>query len=179
MKTEKGPRDVELRLISELMKNCRRSDRELAKAIGTSQPTVSRMINRLEKEGIIKEYAMIPDFDKLGFKIMSYTFARVKEPIPEKDIQKTRGKVRERLKEQPLASILGLTGIGLGADRAIVTYHRTYSDYYAFINEIRQHPLVKVDEVKSFVVDMASKSHFRTLSLSAVAEYIVKERKKP
>jgi DNA-binding Lrp family transcriptional regulator len=48
-------------MISELMRNCRRSNRELAKAIVTSQPTVSRIINRLEKEGIVEEYAMIPE----------------------------------------------------------------------------------------------------------------------
>ena len=41
-------KDVELRLISELIKDSRRSDRELAKAIGVSQPTVSRVRVRLE-----------------------------------------------------------------------------------------------------------------------------------
>jgi DNA-binding Lrp family transcriptional regulator len=45
---------VEVRIIAELMKNCRRSDRELAQAIGVSQPTVSRTIERLEREGVIK-----------------------------------------------------------------------------------------------------------------------------
>ena len=35
-------KDVELKLFSELMKNSRRSDRELAKVIGVSQPTVTR-----------------------------------------------------------------------------------------------------------------------------------------
>jgi DNA-binding Lrp family transcriptional regulator len=47
-------KDIERRLISELMKNSRRSDRELAKALGTSQPTITR--GKLEREGIIKEY---------------------------------------------------------------------------------------------------------------------------
>jgi DNA-binding Lrp family transcriptional regulator len=48
-------KDVELKLVSELMKNSRRSDRELAKAVGVSQPTVSRLVKRLEKDGLIKE----------------------------------------------------------------------------------------------------------------------------
>jgi DNA-binding Lrp family transcriptional regulator len=47
-------KNVKLELISERMKNSRRSDRDLAKAIGVSQPTVSRMIKKLENEGIIK-----------------------------------------------------------------------------------------------------------------------------
>ena len=47
-------KDVELKLISELMKNSRRSDRELAKTLGVSQPTVSRTLKRLETEGTLK-----------------------------------------------------------------------------------------------------------------------------
>ena len=47
---EKVLKDVELRLVSELMKNSRRSDRELGKAIHVSQPTVSRTIKKLEKK---------------------------------------------------------------------------------------------------------------------------------
>jgi DNA-binding Lrp family transcriptional regulator len=41
-------KDVELRLISELMKNSRRSDKELAKVIGVSQPTVTRIRLKLQ-----------------------------------------------------------------------------------------------------------------------------------
>ena len=40
-------RDVEWKLISELIKNSRKSDRALAKAIGASQPTVSRLRSKL------------------------------------------------------------------------------------------------------------------------------------
>ncbi|MGD0160671.1 MAG: Lrp/AsnC family transcriptional regulator [Candidatus Bathyarchaeia archaeon] len=47
-------KDLEIRLISELMKNSRRSDRQIAKELGVSQPTVSRTIARLEKEGILR-----------------------------------------------------------------------------------------------------------------------------
>ena len=54
-------KDVELKLISELIKNSRRSDRELAKAIGISQPTVSRIRVRLEKQGLV-DYSAVPDW---------------------------------------------------------------------------------------------------------------------
>jgi Lrp/AsnC family transcriptional regulator for asnA, asnC and gidA len=72
-------KDIELKLLSELMKNSRRSDRELAKAIGTSQPPVSRMISRLEKEGVIKEYTMTPDFSK--------TFVKFEQPLKEEKLK--------------------------------------------------------------------------------------------
>lgn len=80
-------KDIELKLLSELMKDCRRSDRELAKAIGTSQPTVSRMISRLEKEGVIKEYTMIPDFSKVGLEIMALTSVKFEQPLREEKLK--------------------------------------------------------------------------------------------
>ncbi|MDH5391251.1 MAG: helix-turn-helix domain-containing protein, partial [Candidatus Bathyarchaeota archaeon] len=38
-------------LLLELLKDSKRSDREIAKVLGVSQPTVSRMRWRLEEEG--------------------------------------------------------------------------------------------------------------------------------
>ncbi|MCJ7633616.1 winged helix-turn-helix transcriptional regulator [Candidatus Bathyarchaeota archaeon] len=71
-------KDVELKLIAELTKNSRRSDRELAKQLRVSQPTVTRIRNRLEKEGIIREYTIIPDFTRLGYQMASIAFAKMK-----------------------------------------------------------------------------------------------------
>lgn len=70
-------KDIENRLIVELMKNRRRrrrSDRELAKVLDVSQPTVSRTRMKLEKEGIF-EYSLIPNFAKLRFEILAFTFS--------------------------------------------------------------------------------------------------------
>jgi len=41
-------------LLLELLKDSKRSDRELARVLGVSQPTVSRMRSRLVKEGMIR-----------------------------------------------------------------------------------------------------------------------------
>jgi DNA-binding Lrp family transcriptional regulator len=81
---KKALKDVELRPISELMKNSRRSDRELAKVLAVSQPTVTRIRTRLEKEGCIKEYTMIPDFSQLGYQMMDVTLLKLREPERER-----------------------------------------------------------------------------------------------
>jgi transposase len=47
-------KDVDFKIIFELMKNSKISDRELAKKIGVSQPTVSRKRAKLEKEGLLE-----------------------------------------------------------------------------------------------------------------------------
>ena len=68
-------KEIELKLVAELLKNSHRSDRELAKVLGVSQPTISRLTERLRKMGAIREYTIIPDFNKLGFHICALTFA--------------------------------------------------------------------------------------------------------
>ena len=87
-------KSVELKLLSELMKNSRRSDRELAKAIGSSQPTVTRTRTRLEEKGYIREYALIPDFAKLGFELMSLTFTKFKRQLTDEELKKLREAAR-------------------------------------------------------------------------------------
>jgi DNA-binding Lrp family transcriptional regulator len=89
-------KETELRLISELMKNSRRSDRELAKAIGVSQPTVSRTIQRLEKQCVIKEYTMIPDFTKIGYALLTVTLVKHREGPDSKQLEEGAKKGLER-----------------------------------------------------------------------------------
>jgi DNA-binding Lrp family transcriptional regulator len=87
-------KDTEAALISELISNSRRSDRELARAIGVSQPTVSRMIRRLEMEGVVNEYTMIPDFRKLGYNLCAFIFLKLKD-LPGKGRKRETGRKRE------------------------------------------------------------------------------------
>jgi DNA-binding Lrp family transcriptional regulator len=83
-------KDLELRIIAELMKNSRRSDRELAKTVGTSQPTVTRIRNRLEKEGYLLEYTAIPDFAKIGYHLFALTFFTWKKDFTMKQMEEAR-----------------------------------------------------------------------------------------
>ena len=172
-------KDVELKLVCELMKNSRRSDRELAKVLGVSQPTVSRVMKKLEEQGVIKEYTMIPDFTKLGFEIMSIDFATLKEPIPEEKLVEVRKQVRQTLQTEPISSIVAMSGMGCNADRVIVAFHEDYSTYMKFLSKIRQHPLVLVDQIKSFLVNLNDRSQYLPLTLSGLADYIAyKKRQK-
>jgi DNA-binding Lrp family transcriptional regulator len=105
-------KDVELKLISELMKNSRRSDRELAKTIGVSQPTASRMIKKLEKEGYIEEYTIIPNFSKLGFQMLTVVFTKMKKEISQDLIDKVRKGVRENEEKDPSPVLMAMSGMG-------------------------------------------------------------------
>jgi DNA-binding Lrp family transcriptional regulator len=165
-------KDFELKLVSELMKNSRRSDRELAKVIGVSQPTVSRIMKKLEKEGVVKEYTVIPDFSKLGFSMMSITFARLKEPISEQELKEVRKQVRQTYQTEPIPTILAMSGMGLDADRVIVAFHEDYSAYAEHLKKLKQHPLVRAEDFESFLIDLEYRSQYLPLTFSELAAYV-------
>ena len=56
---------IDFKILSELLKNSKMSDRKLAKKIGVSQPTVTRRRAKLEKD-VIDCYTLIPEWEKLG-----------------------------------------------------------------------------------------------------------------
>lgn len=169
-------KDFELKVISELMRNCRRTDRELARAIGISQPTVSRTIKRLEEEGYVREYTMIPNFSKLGFNLLAFTFAKLGQHIPEEEIEEMRKRTRERIAKEHVSDILSMRGSGLGADVIVVSVHEDYLAYSRFLNVVRDfNPSVRVDETKSYLVSL-NDNHFRYLSFSELANYVQTRR---
>lgn len=57
----------DLQIIKLLSKNARLNYRQLAEYLNTTRQRVSRRLERLEREGIIKKYTIIPDFDRLGY----------------------------------------------------------------------------------------------------------------
>ena len=173
MRRMKKPlKDIELRLISELMKNSRRSDRELARVLGKSQPTVTRTRTRLEKEGYIKEYTMIPDFRALGYAIMGATLLEVRGAYTEdklKEIRKITTKIEE---SNPRAALLAVNGLGDGKNRLFITFYENYSDHIESMRLTRQIPQVDVESIQSLLVDLNDETNYRVLSMSAIAKHL-------
>lgn len=169
-------KETELRLISELMKNSRRSDRELARASGVSQPTVSRTIQRLEKDGIVKEYTMIPDFIKLGYEIMALTFVTINPKLDPQEADKARTTAGKLMKESPNNIIMLEKGIGLNHTGAIISFHKTYPDYTRFIQQFKQASATQAhvqENVESFLIDLKDEVRCRPLTLRVLANHIL------
>ncbi|MGA8905061.1 MAG: Lrp/AsnC family transcriptional regulator [Candidatus Bathyarchaeia archaeon] len=61
--------DVDRKILSELLRDCRRSYRSLARRAGVSVGTVLSRIRRLEKAGIIRGYSALLDHEKLGYQL--------------------------------------------------------------------------------------------------------------
>jgi DNA-binding Lrp family transcriptional regulator len=164
-------KDVELRLIAELMKNSRRSDRDLAKAIGVSQPTVGRMIKKLEKEGIIGECTMIPNLGKLGFKLFAITFVKRQKDVTPDEYDKVV-KMGKQVTEKSLKNILTMRGMGLGYEVVIVSVHEDYSSYQELIRDVKQFPYSDLTGIQSFLINMDDKVQYRPLTFSYLAKYL-------
>jgi len=59
--------ELDIRIISLLQKNARLSYREIARELDVAVGTVYNRIKKLEEEGVIRGYAPILDYEKLGF----------------------------------------------------------------------------------------------------------------
>ena len=170
-------KDLEIRIIAELIKNSRRSDREIAKAVGTSQPTVSRRIKELEKKGVIKEYTMIPDFAQLGYSIMGATLLEIEVPRGQEEFQKVR-KITTKIEDvDPHSVVTAVSGMGMRKNRLFISFYKDYADYVKTSALSRQIPFVKVDSVDSFLVDLSDKTNYKVLGLSAFAEDLLRRPK--
>jgi DNA-binding Lrp family transcriptional regulator len=168
---------LELRLIAELMKNSRRSDRGLARAIGVSQPTISRTIAKLEKDHVLREYTVIPDFRKLGYHICALTFADFETP---RDLEAMRELIEEygkRLEEIPQAVMIE-RGLGEKSNGIVISFHENYSKYTEFLRWLKQFQSSSKYEVSSFMVDLDDQVHYRYLTFSTLANHLLKMNEK-
>jgi DNA-binding Lrp family transcriptional regulator len=164
-------KDVELKLIAELMKNSRRSDRELAKAVGVSQPTVSRLISKLQKNGAIKEYTMIPDFHMLGFNLMAIVMIKLKG-IPSEELHELFSAAQELDNKERRPYLLMMEGIGLGKDLVIISFHKDYGDYNNFMRNVKESAnskmkaYVNAEDIHGFLIDLTYEGHYQPLTFS-------------
>jgi DNA-binding Lrp family transcriptional regulator len=169
-------KDIEPRLIAELMKNSRRSDRELAKALGISQPTVTRTRMRLEKTGVIREYTMIPDFNKLGYHLCSITLAKFKEVSQLESFRKMVLADIQRLSEIPQAVLIE-RGIGHNSNGVVIALHKDYSSYTHFQQWLKQFSIIVPYELENFLINLDDEIHYRYLTFSTLAKHLLTMQK--
>ena len=63
--------DLDRRILEELLKNSKRSYRQLADDLGIAPGTVLKRIKDMESNGIIKGYSVVVDHSKLGSQIIA------------------------------------------------------------------------------------------------------------
>jgi len=65
--------DIDKKILSEYVRDSRSSYREVAKRIGVSTGTVLTRTKRMEKDGIIKSYSALVDWEKVGYQLTALT----------------------------------------------------------------------------------------------------------
>ncbi len=159
----------QLKILCELMENSRKSDRDIAKNLGVSQPTVSRIRSRLEKEGYIKEYTLIPDFSKLGYKIMAITFS-LSRTLDKGETDEAKRKLVDSAKNKQLDFVMFERGLGLGFDRVVISFHEDYASYRRALEKIKQFKFLPVEKIDSFLIDLDDEVHYQPLTFSTLAK---------
>jgi DNA-binding Lrp family transcriptional regulator len=159
-------KDLAKKLVLELLKNSKRSDRELAKILKVSQPTITRTRHKLEKSGVIQEYTIIPDFRKLGFELMALTFFKMS---PEFFSPEFLEKARKGADKVPDAILIS-TGEGMRMTGVIISFHMNMTDYHRHLNMLRLDYKEVLEGVQSFVMPIGE-AQFKKLSLKYLASY--------
>jgi DNA-binding Lrp family transcriptional regulator len=157
-----------VKLLKEMIRNSKRSDRELAKALGTSQPTVTR--NRKLLEPYIKSYTIVPDFHKVGYEILAVTFAKAKT-YDKKEAEKQVQIATKWLKEHPNI-MFASDGEGLGKDVVMVSLHKSYSKYADFIHDCTMNLSNYLTDVQSFIVSLKTAVLSKPFDLTCLADDI-------
>jgi DNA-binding Lrp family transcriptional regulator len=141
-------KDLTKKLLIELLRNSKQSDRILAKKLGVSQPTITRTRAKLEREGYIKHYTFIPDMRKIGLDILALTFVKM-DPVV------VNAETIEKVKKYAAGSpngIFACLGEGMGMTGVIIGVHKDYRDYAKQLAKFRSDWGKYLMDIQSFVM---------------------------
>jgi len=157
-----------LKLLRELIRNSRRSDRELAKAIQASQPTVTR--NRKVLGEYIRSYTIVPEFSKIGYEILAFTFAKAKT-YRRNAVEAKMGYATEWAMQHPNI-IFASDGEGISKDVIVVSLHENYSKYADFMRDYSVSFADLLSDIQSFIISLKTGIIFKPFDLKYLAEDI-------
>ena len=131
----KTKKSKESSLVKELLRDSSRSDRELAKILGVSQPTVSRTKKSLINEGILYALIAFPDFCKMGYELMAVTFVKIKAVLAPLDVRKRNfEKVSEWMENEKNVIFCGPCK-GIDCHSFFISVHKNYADFDDFMTK--------------------------------------------
>jgi len=152
-------KDKMMKVLYELLKNSKKSDRDLAKTLNSSQPTVTRIRKKLERMGYITEYTVVPNLVKIGFELVAFTFMNIlrRDEKTGETNKKLAGKAHKWIAENPKI-LFGAGGEGMrGKNCMMVTIHKDFTDYSQFISDFRTRWSKNIKDIDSFIVPLGGR----------------------
>jgi DNA-binding Lrp family transcriptional regulator len=128
--------DIDRKIISQYVTDARQSYHQVAKKIGVAVSTVQARTKKLEKEGIIKGYTAVLDYEQLGLTVTAIT-----------EIITTGGKLPEietRLSQMPQAS--AVYDVAGPTDAIVIGKFRSTNELSKFAKSIQAIPNVNRTE---------------------------------
>ena len=141
--------EIDRKLLKELLIDSKRSFRELAKSIGVAPATVINHVQRLESGGVIKDYSVRLDHERLGYELTVVT-----------EIVVSKGKLLETDAEiAKIPNVCAVYDITGQTDAMVVAKFKTRSGLSDFTKKLLAMPYV--ERTNTHVVLTTVKEDFR------------------
>lgn len=137
----------EKQVFFELLKDGRIPDKHIAQKIKTTQPTVTRIRQKLEREGYIKKYSVLVDLKKAGISIIVVTMFKWADYSVEKEQEEAR---KDIIRMPELLSISRGEGMR-GKTNIIISAHDSFNSYEDFVRALRKKWGNYVFDIESFI----------------------------
>ena len=160
---------LDYKILFELVKNAKRSDREIAKILGVSQATVSRRRAVLERE-VIDGYTAIPRWDKLGYEILAITLVKTKQTLAMEEHSKAAiNKGTKWLMKQPNVIMSGGCR-GMGVNSFMLSVHKNYPDFDSFMAKHKRDLADMFTDVQTVIINLGGSQILKPFHLKYLAE---------
>ena len=151
MRKQEDLDEIDLRILEELLKDSRKSFREIARRVGISVGTVLARVKNMEKKGVIKGYTVLLDHEKLGYELTAVIELTVsKGRLLEVD--------KEIAKKPNVCAVYDTTGL---TDAMIIAKFKTREELSKFTKSLLSNPYV--ERTNTHLVLTTIKEDFRIL----------------
>ncbi|MBU0666037.1 MAG: Lrp/AsnC family transcriptional regulator [Nanoarchaeota archaeon] len=134
--------------LKEITVNSKQSDRELSKKLNATQPTISRLRKKLEKEGVIEGYTIIPNLAKLDIEFVIFITLKWKDYTNVKELEEFN-----KFLKYDKRVLFSAPGEGFeDKTKIIMTFHKNYKSYELFLREMRAKWAEMLESMDSFLV---------------------------
>lgn len=144
--------DMDRKVLRELLRDSKRSFRELARSLGVSTATVISRVQRLESSGVITNYTVQMDHEKLGYELTVIT-----------EITVSKGKlleVEEEISKIPnVCAVYDVTGL---TDAMVIAKFKNRRSLSDFTKKLLSMPYV--ERTNTHVVLTTIKEDFRMIN---------------
>jgi DNA-binding Lrp family transcriptional regulator len=158
-----------MRLLHEMIKDSSKSDRQLAKVLNVSQPTISRMRKKIVAEDMIRGYSVIPNFYKMGYEIMVLTFIDTKHNYASKKIREEGFKKVQKWMMSKSNVIFCDFCRGMGMNGVMVSFHKSYKDFDEFMFDHNNELGPIMNDVQNVIINMAEHPIVKAFSFAYLA----------